>query len=99
MYCAERSESTRIRERVQRYVVGTSPGAALQGDSSGFSGELLSSASGFFGAFCIVGCAQMSRLVIKRRREGCSALAPSTPPAGTGSGEGPAAPMPLSRPL
>lgn len=50
-YCAERSESTRIREWVQRYVVGTSPGAALQGDSSGVSGQLPSSASGFFLSF------------------------------------------------
>lgn len=43
MYCIEGSQSTHFREWVQHYVAGTSPGTALQGDSSGFSGQLLSS--------------------------------------------------------
>lgn len=47
MYCIEGSQSTHTRERVQHYVAGTSPGTALQGDSLGFSGQLLSSALAF----------------------------------------------------
>jgi len=34
MYCSEGSESTRIREQVQHYRVGTGSGAASQGDGS-----------------------------------------------------------------
>lgn len=47
MYCTEGSQSTHIWEWVQHYVAGTSPGAAVQGDSLGFSGQLLSSALAF----------------------------------------------------
>ena len=47
MYRIEGSHSTHIWERVQLCVAGTSPGAALQGDSLGFSGQLLSSALAF----------------------------------------------------
>lgn len=64
MYRGEGSESTRKREWVQRDVAGTSPGSALQGDSSRFSGQLLSPALGF-GGLCISGCTEMGREAIK----------------------------------
>lgn len=64
MYRGEGSESTRKRERVQHDLAGTNPGCALQGDSLGFSEQLLSPALGF-GGVCISGCAEMGREAMK----------------------------------
>lgn len=80
MYCIEGSQSTHTREWVQHYVAGTSPGAALQGDSLGFSGQLLSSAlapeSSLHCRLCWNGQGGYSELA-----EGRSALAPPSPVA------------------
>lgn len=48
MYCTEGSDSTHMWERVQQYVAGTSPSAALQGGSLGFPRQLPSSVLGFW---------------------------------------------------
>jgi len=52
MYCSRGSESTGVRERVQHYVAGTSPAAALQGDSPGVYGAA-ATPSTVFGALSV----------------------------------------------